>query len=218
MLYPALKDTEYNEYYGAEEHFSYNEGFQSVEDTSITTSCAEASSTLYMYRDSFGNALVPFFATAYNRATFSKGFAVDLEKTFSETHPDTFIMELVERNLDWLITMPPFFATEPVTSYNPAVTKKDTLSFAVEDCTYSSDYKVLTMTLPKEADLSSDIYVVVKEAAGLKRAYEAFLVKEETGTLKACAYVKTENLETMTIDDSALWTKTDNTSIEYIHK
>ncbi len=216
MLYPALHDTEYNDYYDTEGRYSYNEGFQSVEDNLITTTCADAASTLYMYRDSFSNALVPFFASAFEKATFSKGFAVDLDKTFSETQTDVYIIELVERNIDWLITMPPFFATAQLTYYQPSEIKSADITFAAEDCVYSSAYKILTAALPEEVDPSSSLYISTENEDGSKKAYEAFLITDDSGALTAQAYVKAEDFSDSAVNGYSLLTETDHRYTEYV--
>jgi len=48
--------------------YSYVTPTKSVEEAIIATENDKASDRLYMYRDSFGNALLPYFANAYNEA------------------------------------------------------------------------------------------------------------------------------------------------------
>ncbi len=137
MLYPVSSEPEYNYYYGAEEKYTYTTDTKSVEDTLIQTTNPNASGALYMYRDSFGNALVPFFASAYGNATFTKAFPMNIRQDIAANKPDTFVMELVERNIKWLITMPPMLPAPELSYYKasgtvegkPAITPRNTLRF-----------------------------------------------------------------------------------------
>ncbi|NGM17406.1 hypothetical protein GMI70_05215 [Eggerthellaceae bacterium zg-893] len=108
MLYPLGRTPEPVEAYEAAQRFSYENGATSVEDADIATaSTAERKSgSLVMYRDSFGNALLPFFATAFREARFSKLVPYDAA-IVPASKADLVVVERAERHLDFFATTPP---------------------------------------------------------------------------------------------------------------
>ena len=176
MLYPASEEAEYNEYYGAEDFYSYTTDTKSVEDTLIKTANPNARGTLYMYRDSFGNALVPFFASAYGSAVFTKAFPMNIAADFAANKPDTFVMELVERNLSWLLTMPPMLPASELSYYRSAGMLQGKAEFTVNPCEYAAEYTQISGTLNGVTlDSRAEYYVSVND-----RVYEAYSHKTES--------------------------------------
>lgn len=107
MLYPFCPSPEGFEVYEAAQRFSYSNGASSVTDAFIGTRSDVSSSedSLLMYRDSFGNALLPFFATEFSSACFSKLVPYNLANV-SEQGADYVVVERAERHIS-------FFATDP---------------------------------------------------------------------------------------------------------
>lgn len=105
MLYPASSRTEDGPALAHARSFSYADDFHAADDQHIRTSSA-ASSTLLMFRDSFGNALHADLAEDFGVALFSRAMPYDLS-LMDDVQPDTLIVELVARNLCWLCTRPP---------------------------------------------------------------------------------------------------------------
>ena len=68
----------------------------------IRTESAAGSGKLLCWRDSFGIALYPYLADAFETATFSRSASYDLSR-FTDTEYDTVILEIVERNLPRLL-------------------------------------------------------------------------------------------------------------------
>lgn len=79
-------------------------GSANVERAKVLTSSDSAVGSLLMYRDSFGNALLPFMATAFGDAAFLRANPFDL----TVMQPgQTVITEIVERNLRALLGAAP---------------------------------------------------------------------------------------------------------------
>jgi hypothetical protein len=57
---------------------------------------------LVMYRDSFGNALIPFFNESFRETIYKRGYPVDLG-FIDHKKPDIVIFEVVERNLSSIL-------------------------------------------------------------------------------------------------------------------
>ena len=81
----------------------------SVEDSTIETvsTTLGASGSLVMYRDSFGNALLPFMASSYSRASFSKLIPYNLMTILERGASDVVILR-AERHLAMFATKPPY--------------------------------------------------------------------------------------------------------------
>lgn len=189
MLLPSGGEAEYNYYYGAEDRYRYVTDTKSVEDTRIQTACSDSTGRLYMYRDSFGNALVPFFASAYGEATFTKSFPMLLESELGSLRPDVFIMELVERNIDWLITRPPIMPSPCVSGYELTGSGGAQVQITAEPCLYSRDYVQFSGTVDSSLLADDDIILVaVTDSEGNTLTYECFALSDEGDNTGFIAY------------------------------
>lgn len=105
MLYPAAEDPEQGPVYGGT--FRYErEGTDTRPDSITINTRGEGSGALLAYRDSFGNDLYPYLADSFASARFSRSTAYDL--TLAESlEADVLLIELVERNLRYLLTYTP---------------------------------------------------------------------------------------------------------------
>ena len=105
MVYPALKDAEENPVYGG--GLSYTFTSKATKPDSITLETAgEGTGRLLAYRDSFGILLFPYLADSFETAKFSRSTSYDLTE-----QADHILVELVERNLSYLITYVPVIAS-----------------------------------------------------------------------------------------------------------
>ena len=86
--------------------YSYIGRLRSEEDITIQTVNSDGSGSLLMFRDSFGNALLPLLAEHFNAAYFSRAVPIDLSLIESQ-QADTVIYEIAERNLRNIIDYPP---------------------------------------------------------------------------------------------------------------
>lgn len=110
MLYPLNSKPEKNYDYGIS-GFDFVTGSGSAEDALIVTSCSDAPGSLLMYRDSFGNSMLPFMARAFGSAAFMRTVPYNAGLHIGNYMPDAVIVEKVERNIDELATMPPVLET-----------------------------------------------------------------------------------------------------------
>ena len=104
MVYPAGNETEQDTAYDFT--YQYDEKFHSADDITIHTANPEAQGSIYVYRDSFGINLHPFLAQSYGSACFSRNMPYRLTAV-TEEQPDVLLVELVERNLNWLLERAP---------------------------------------------------------------------------------------------------------------
>lgn len=109
MLYPLAVTPEEEIYYEGLDRFSYVGEVESNFDPRITTVNPSAEGSLVMYRDSFGNTLLPFLANSYANAYFSRGIPYQMTD-LSEHQADTVIVERAERFLPDMAENPPQMA------------------------------------------------------------------------------------------------------------
>lgn len=113
MIYPAeeAKDTQiYNDY---EFTYTYTSRFRALDDITINTASESGEGGLLMFRDSFGEAILPYMAEQFAEAEFSRVVPYRLESAANGA-ADTVILEIVERNIPDLVEKAPVMAA-PVT-------------------------------------------------------------------------------------------------------
>lgn len=186
MLYPVGAKPEKDIHYDREFTYSYSEEDVSVEDSFIQTTSATGTQNLLMYRDSFGNTLLPYMAEEFAQASFSKMVPYPMTDLVTQK-PDIVIVEKVERHLPTLGEVPPLMSG-PVR----------TLSGRTKDCLGNTSfhlkkegsyYKMTGIADSTYLDVDSRIYVEVTD--GEKTAvYEAFDVSlKEDGVTSDYGYL-----------------------------
>ena len=108
MLYPEAVTPEDEIYYTEPFTYEYEGEVESNFDPEIRTVQTGAEGGLLMYRDSFGNALLPFFAQEYANARFSRGVPYYIDDMFF-CDADTVVVERAERFLPDMCKNPPVF-------------------------------------------------------------------------------------------------------------
>ena len=90
-----------NTAYDLSELFIYTSAYRTPMDMQITTR-GGGEGKLLMFRDSFANAMIPFFASSSLEARFERAvpYRIDLLDTYSA---DCVIIEIAERNIRTLI-------------------------------------------------------------------------------------------------------------------
>ena len=190
MMYTFYGPEEENYIYNIQQNFEYSDKFQSVEDSRIETSGTGENGRLLMYRDSFGNTLIPVIANEFSDCFFSKANQYTLERQMEENDPDTVIFEKVERNLGEFMTMPPVISA-PVYEdagglYEGEIQEKADSGTVIKSLDADVDYYVISGEVDREL-LENDTDILV-EVNGT--TYEAY----HTGENSFCIYLKKENV------------------------
>lgn len=170
MLYSVAVEPEDNIYYDRIPIYAYVNDAEDVEEDWIETINPNGQGTLLMFRDSFGNSMLPFLANEFEHGYFSRLVPYNLGN-LDQYRPEYVIVERVERRLS-------FFAEQPPVMEGPVRTLKD-LTAAVTDTTFSvredgSWYVVEGILDPDYAEMDSRIYVSVRTDTGGAVTYEAF--------------------------------------------
>lgn len=193
MLYPTggrtEPETEFDKPFG----FDAVRPIRSPEDMRIQTESPGKTGSLLMFRDSFGNTLYPFLADSFGAATFSRSMPCQLT-LLEQTGADTVVIELVERNLDYLSTRAPVFpaptrelAEEPSEgSAAASLTVRD--NETLESSLRLEGFTRLEGRVSGPVDVDSPIYVQVGDTV-----FEASPVGEaEEGEVPFTLYVPSE--------------------------
>ena len=98
MIYPLKSEPEDEYYYDKDWSYEYVNDVTDNMDNWIETSCPANSHSLLMYRDSFGESLLPFFAEEFGQAYFSRLVPYNLTN-IAYYKPEYVIIERVERRI-----------------------------------------------------------------------------------------------------------------------
>lgn len=165
MLYPADGACEdnwflpgYNDDAGfAGSLWDYTEGSAVTDARVRTVAMGDAEGRLLMFRDSFGNALLPYAAAAFEEALFTKMIPYDMGQAVS-MEATAVVIERAERHIDFLATDPPVFPS-PVVDAASMVGKSEV------DCTaaleWDGSYQVVRGTMDFIPSGASDEVAVV---------------------------------------------------------
>ncbi len=188
MLYPLATTPEEEIYYEKPLTYAVVGEIESNFDPRITTVNPVKEGSLVMYRDSFGNALVPFFADAYANAYFSRGVPYQLSDV-DTNQADTVIVERAERFLPDMAQSPPIlYGTSVKLEEEPKSLALDGAS-DVQILRQGNQVQLTGRVKEEYLDTESPIYLRINGAA----VYEAFpmniTVGEETDDGGFCLYL-----------------------------
>lgn len=178
ILYPLAAEPEENIYYSKDWGFDYVNDVTDNMDEWIETVNPDEDGTLLMYRDSFGESILPFFADEYNKAYFSRLVPYNMENLI-QYQPDTVIVERVERQIDAFATEIPVMESPKVENIRPLEIKTDT-SLKTEQ---NGSYLVISGTVDqKYVNEDTQIYVAVSsEDRSRISTYDAFYTLTNSG-------------------------------------
>ncbi|MCI9213490.1 MAG: hypothetical protein HFH17_10765, partial [Ruminococcus sp.] len=179
MLYSVAAKPEDNVYYDRIPIYAYVNDVEDTEEDWIETINPNGQGRLLMFRDSFGNSMLPILANEFEYGYFSRLVPYNLGN-LDKYHPEYVVVERVERRLS-------FFAEQPPVMEGP-VRVLEELRAAATDTTVSvredGSWYVVEGTLDSEyTQKDSRVYVSVRPENGESVTYEAFLTssREEEG-------------------------------------
>lgn len=221
ILYPLAAEPEENIYYSKDWGFDYVNDVTDNMDEWIETVNPDKDGTLLMYRDSFGESILPFFADEYNKAYFSRLVPYNMENLI-QYQPDTVIVERVERQNDAFATEIPVMESPKVENLRPLEVKTDT-SLKTEQ---NGSYLVISGTVDqKYVNEDTQIYVAVSsEDRSRISTYDAFYTLTNSGDGNGYQiYLRDTSLpsekihiDVITSDQNGQWiVKSDDREIEW---
>lgn len=209
MLYPLSAVPEWNYQYQKEDTYTYVTDTKSVEDAWIQTSNPDGNGNLLMFRDSFGNTLLPLMANVFENGYFSKSTPYNLETYLNDYHPEYVIVEKVERNVDDFATNPPIM-TGPIVTLEDEVTNAETnTSLNLIESEYDTSYWEISGVLDeKYVSTNTKVYINVT-TNDETTTYEAFTISTENSDNGYLLYIPKEMLSSNSVQIEVL-TENDN--------
>ena len=167
MLYPAGAWLEEDQCYEGELSFEYEAPVRSENDLNIRTT-GGGNGSLLMFRDSFGGLLYPYLADSFEKAHFSRAAAYRLDQ-IPVREADCVVVELVERNLRWLLENVPLMPAPPREIPEAQAALPGTVSLTAEAEANLPGYVLIRGELPAEPEEGSPVYLAT--AAGIREAF-----------------------------------------------
>ena len=163
MMYPAFTDPETDPVYGGTLEFTYESSATRADSVTLLTA-GRGEESLLCYRDSFGILLYPYLADSFGSSRFSRSVTYDVTGDW-----DYVLVELVERNLSYLITNLPVFMAPERTVSLPEASGMATVE--ISEPKKPEGTILVEGTLPEDAQ--GETYVVCGE-----KTYAATLLRD----------------------------------------
>lgn len=157
MLMPKGRTLDENVIYDRSNVFSYVGETDSVEDMFIETQSEQGQGCLLAFRDSFGNALLPFLANEYASAYFTKSVPYDLS-LMDVNEVDNVVLEIVQRNIPTLTDGIPYVMA-PYREFDGEVEVAEKTTASMYDEDLGDCYLIYGELDPALMDNDSDIYI-----------------------------------------------------------
>lgn len=194
MLYPAGTMTEPDPQLSSGFSYICENDPNGGNAITINTTADGREGTLLSWRDSFGISLYPYLAEKFGAATFSRASAYDLSQ-IETLGADTVIIELVERNLDQLITAAPVFAA-PERQVSIGAKGEGSFTLSVTAPKAEGGLTHITGEIPRSAmDAGSGIYLAV----GVQIFEACVLRGSDEDHLSFSAWIAAENLASLSL-------------------
>ncbi len=171
MLYPKAVQKEADAVYEKEPTFTYVNAVENNMAEWIETENTNKTGSILMYRDSFGESLIPFVADAFGKGYFTRLVPYNLLQV-EQYQPDIVVIEKVERNLDDFITDIPI--VEPPQTEN-IQTAKEAVCAEVSAEKAGSFLKITGELAQANIQPDTEIYVAITDLqTNTTKTYETF--------------------------------------------
>lgn len=181
MLHPSFAQPEEQVRHQSMDNYSITNDATSVEDSYLVTksNVGEATGTLIMYRDSFGNNLLKPFATTYAQSVFTKLVPYDMGTQMTAFAQDV-VVERTERHLSFFATDPPYLPAPACSDQMLSQYDLSPSNASVSVSQYGSYFLVEGSLDAESNEEQADVFVEVTFGDGAKATYQAFRVSAST--------------------------------------
>ena len=177
ILYPSIDELDENVIYDKEHEYIYVGPNSDVEDPMLMTKCEGKEGFLVMFRDSYGNASIPYIADEYKDGFFTKGQPADLDLVDTK-NADTVIYEIVERNITWITSYVPYMDA-PEREIEGMIEEAEHPDTTVHVEDRGKRYLIYGHSEDTFCNRDSSIYVRITTEDGSVHTYEAFPAEYE---------------------------------------
>ncbi len=181
MVFPLTARPEWNYNYEYESTYQYvtEDGSDEVdvEDAWIMTENPDGEGSLLMFRDSFGNTLLPLMANTFGEGYFSRGVPYSIESYMETYEPETVICEKVERNINEFCLDPPVMQSVEQSAEEVALTVEDETTCTVEEAEADVSYWCISGVLDETGtNPQTNVLIRLSVDEEPEEFFEAFLV------------------------------------------
>ena len=146
----------------------------------------QASGSLLMYRDSFGNTLLPFVSNAWENVWYSQYTPYSIQLDMESCLPDTVIVERVERHLTALGQNPPYMESPQAALAGTEMVVDTGTTVSLTDASGNTRTMEAFPVTRIEGDRASDY------------GYQCYIRKESVSTGSCTIDILTESQGTLT--------------------
>lgn len=173
MLYPDKSDDDFQYTYDLPKAFTFTRAIRTFEDMEFESINPTKEGHLFLFRDSFANALVPYLSDSFARVNYSRVFPYDY-RDVKTMDIDTLVIEIAERNLNRLLQVTPVLVSEPHASSTIAPFSQKTAVQMTSSKVNSLFYMNARFTDQDFGRKVTDIKVIVDETE-----YDAFPIYQD---------------------------------------
>lgn len=185
MLYPLNSELENNEYYQRNWAWSYANEVTDNMDEWIETINPSKTGTLLMYRDSFGESLLPFFAEAFGKGYFTRLVPYNMTN-INQYQADYTIVERVERRISSFAAETPIMQS-PAVQIQAETMIESSASLNIQE--EGSYYSVSGAVNSGDLHGDSNIYIQFSNAQGKSVGYIPFYLSfNDNSLVNDCGY------------------------------
>lgn len=151
MLFPAAPTLEDELYYAGWPSFQYRGEVESNFEPQIDTVSGQGEANLLMYRDSFGNALLPFMAECFPSVHFSRSVSYQLSADIAAYGAGTVVIERAERFIPSMAANAPVMQALPLAELSCLEGAAEVKALWVQSAGQGAQLTTLTGALPPDA-------------------------------------------------------------------
>ncbi|MBP0972450.1 MAG: hypothetical protein J5851_00930 [Oscillospiraceae bacterium] len=181
MVFPESEALDEQVVYDIGFTYQYQGRYKDSDDITINTRCSTGDGSLLMFRDSFGAAIIPYLSESFQTARYSRARPNPLFQAEGGQFNEV-VLEIVERNIDWLQKEAPLHAAPEVAAPTADGTCVATL-YTEQNGNWLHLYG--TAELPMDTKTAPHYYVTLQLPDGERtylayNCYEADLLGDDT--------------------------------------
>ena len=176
MLFPLSTTEEIDIDYSSVFSYHYCNSVSDNMDEWIETACSGKTGTLLMYRDSFGERIIPFIADNVGHGYFSRLVPYNLSQ-IEQYSPDYLVIERAERGLTDLIEKAAILEPSPVELVSCPEISSDTTIQVERQGSWLFFSGIVDVDLVGD---KSDVFLSIRESTGSTKTYPVFYTSSKS--------------------------------------